>query len=188
MKVSRLHTLVNPANNYETELSEDTLPEGLPYFEATISIAQYLQSQDVFGGPLTDNELSESDGETDDLSWLEQGSESEGSKSESVPPQNPPKTHSKKQNERHKRWTQKKRLAAQEAAKTNLKSVVKKRVLESCRVAILSDYSPAKDALVSSSGWIGLLPPRHKPIQDQDNPIRDQAKKKGLKYFPWDGR
>ena len=171
MKVSRLHTLVNPTNNYETELSEDTLPEGLPYFEVTILIAQYLQSQDVFGGPLTDNDLSESDGETDDLSWLEQTLESEGSKSESVPPQNPPKMHSMKQNKRHKCWTQKKCLAAQEATKTNLKSVVKKQVLESCRVAILSDYSLAKDVLVSSSGWIGLLPLGHQPTQDQDNPI-----------------
>jgi hypothetical protein len=59
-----------------------------------------------------------------------------------------------------------------------MKAVVKKRVLESCRIAILSDYRPEKDVLVSSSGWIGLLSPGHKPIQDQDNPIRDQAKKR----------
>jgi hypothetical protein len=171
----------------------------------TISIAQYLRLQDVFGGPLTDNELSESDGEMDDLSWLELGSDSEGSKLESmrqsppkthsegpksasVPPQSPQKTHSQKQKERKKHWTQKKHQATQEAARTSMKAVVKKRVLESCRIAVLSDYSTEKDASISSSGWIGLLSQGHKPAQDQDNPIRDQAKKKGLTYFPWDRR
>ena len=39
------------------------------------------------GGPITDNELSESDGEMGDLSWLELGSDSEGSNSEITPQQ-----------------------------------------------------------------------------------------------------
>jgi hypothetical protein len=69
-----------------------------------------------------------------------------------------------------------------------MKAVVKKRVLESCQIAILSDFRPEKDVLVSSSGWIGLLSWGHKPIKEQNNLIRDQAKKKGLTYFPWDRR
>ena len=124
----------------------------------------------------------------DDLSWLETGSDSEGPQSESVAQQSPPKTHSQKQKERKKRWTQKKRQEAQEAARTSMKAVVRKCVLESCHIAILSDFRPEKDVLVSSSGWIGLLSPGHKPIKEQNDPIRDHAKKKGLAYFPWDGR
>jgi hypothetical protein len=131
----------------------------------------------------------------DDLSWLELDSDSEGSKLESMqqsppkthsegpqsasmPPQSPQKMHSQKQKECKKRWTQKKHQAAQEAARMSMKAVVKKRVLESCRIAVLSDYSAEKDTSVSSSGWIGLLSRGHKPAQDQDNPIRDQAKKR----------
>jgi 2-succinyl-5-enolpyruvyl-6-hydroxy-3-cyclohexene-1-carboxylate synthase len=113
---------------------------------------------------------------------------SERSKSASVPPQSPQKMHSQKQKEHKKHWTQKKCQATQEAARMSMKAVVKKRVLESCRIAVLSDYSAEKDVLVSSSSWIGLLSWGHKPAQDQDNPIQDQAKKRGLTYFPWDGQ
>ena len=66
--------------------------------------------------------------------------------------------------------------------------MVRKWQLESSPIAIHSDYSVENDALVSSSGWIGLLPQVHKPIRDQDNSIRDKAKKDGLTYFPWDGQ
>lgn len=67
-----------------------------------------------------------------------------------------------------------------------LKAVVRKQQRESCQVAIQSDYSPENDVLVSSSGWIGLLPQGHKPNQDKDNLIQDKAKKEGLTYFLWD--
>ena len=144
--------------------------------------------EDAFGGPVTDNELSESDGEMGDLSWLELGSDSEGSNSEIAPQQSSSNTRSKNKKEQHKRWNQQKHQAAQEAAGTDLKAVVRKRQLESSQIAIHSDYSMENDALVSSSGWIGLLLQVHKPIRDQDNSIRDKAKKDGLTYFPWDGR
>ena len=178
----------NPANNYETEPTEHTHPDGPSYLKATISIAEYLRSEDVFGGPITDNELSESDGEMDDLSWLESGSDPEGTDTENVPRPSFPKTRSEKQKEQHKRWTQKKRQAAQEAAKTDLKAVIRKRLAESCQDAVQSGYCLENDAFVSAPGWTGLLLPLHKPIRDQDNPIREQAKKDGLTYFPWDGR
>jgi hypothetical protein len=79
--------------------------------------------------------------------------------------------HSQKQKERKKRWTQKRRQEAQEAARTSMKAVVKKHILESCQIATLSDFRPEKDVLASSSGWIGLLSPGHKPIKEQNNPI-----------------
>lgn len=83
----RFQMLCNLAN-YETEPSIHAPPDCLPYIEATITIAEYLRlhcSEDAFGGPVTDTELSESDGETDDLSWLDLGSEPESSNSQSMP-------------------------------------------------------------------------------------------------------
>ena len=123
-----------------------------------------------------------------DLSWLELGSDSEGSNSEITPQQSSSNTWSKNKKERHKQWNQQKCQAVQEAAGTDLKAMVRKRQLESSQIAIHSDYSAENDVLVSSSGWIGLLLQVHKPIQDQDDSIQDKAKKDGLAYFLWDGR
>jgi hypothetical protein len=142
-------------------------PNCLLYFEATVSITEYLQShcaEDAFGGPVTNNKLSESDGETGDLSWLELGSDSEGSNSEIAPQQSSSNTQSKNKKERHKQWNQQKRQATQEAVRTDLKAMVRRQQLESSQIAIQSDYSAENDVLVSSSGWIGLLPQVHRPI------------------------
>ena len=68
------------ANSYETEPLVLSHPNSPLFIPVPISIEKYLLlqcSEEAFEGPVTDNKLLASDGEADDLSRLNRGSNSE---------------------------------------------------------------------------------------------------------------
>jgi hypothetical protein len=119
-------------------------------------------------GPLTDNEVSASDGEADDLS-------SDSNFKRPLEDPGPPTTRSEKRKERVKKNRNKRRRATQEANGTDLKGVVIKRRRESVRDAVQTHYSLQNKASVTAAGWTGIKP-------------RSLPAKKGQTLFKWDGR
>jgi hypothetical protein len=163
------------AKGYETEPTVHTHPKGPLFIPVPISIAQYLESrysEDAMEGPLTDNELSMSDGEADVPSA---DSNSQGTFGENQPQPGRPMTRSEKRKERVKKNRNKRRQATQEADGTDLKAVVIKRRQEAVKDAIQTGYSLQNKASATAAGWTGMVP-------------RGLAAKKSRRPFSWDGR
>ena len=164
----------NTANSYETEPLVQAHPNGPPFIPVPISIEKYLLlwcSEEAFKGPVTNNELSASDGEADDLLRLNRGSNSE----EIIEENTPLMTRDEKKRVQVKLNQNIRQQKTQAAEGTALKGVIKKRWLESTHDAILTNYSLQEKVCVSAPGWIGKAP-------------QGLAEKKGLTCFEWNGQ
>ncbi|KAF5353901.1 hypothetical protein D9756_007287 [Leucocoprinus leucothites] len=167
-------------------------PLGASFVGTSVSIEDYLREKllsDVFEGPLTDYEDSETDGaapaETPSaaLKAAEQGPSS--SQLLLATPHTPLSNKARKQKERSAKRRRKKREDAQAAEPTKLKHVTKRRRLEATKNLLLLDLNAESDVPVSKPAWIGR---RAEGLPRRQFTKGELVEDLGLTHFPWGGR
>jgi hypothetical protein len=164
-----------------------------PTIVTTLSISEYLHDRllnDLFDGPLTEDEFSEGYDSTDDcpLDQLFATTSTAGAVTTSNPV-SPPKPASlqKKQKEKDRlaKKRRHKRQAAMDASKTSLKAVLNKRQAMATKDVLQVDFAMSTNSSVTNPGWIGRP---NVGLPAQTFTLRELVYKFGLTHFPWDGK
>jgi hypothetical protein len=163
----------------------------------SISIDEYLRERrlkEVFDGPLTDYEYSDSEGSPPTAGHQQQAPCSStwpdaAPPAESLPAETSPAEMPRKHKERLRKATSRrnKRAAAAADSDSDCKQVVKKRRAEAAKEALQLPFSMHMDVEVTKPAWLGKRF-TDMPKQLYTKEELTQMPTYGMVCFPWDGR